>query len=89
MYQAGMHVPEISRELGCHRQTVYTALEKAGIERRDDRLTNPGVARRTHCKRGAHELTGDNVRTDGRGYRHCKACEQTRYYLKRAERGLI
>ncbi|WP_074848189.1 HNH endonuclease signature motif containing protein [Gordonia westfalica] len=30
-------------------------------------------ARKRYCKRG-HALAGENVRIDGRGYRHCRSC---------------
>ena len=44
---------------------------------------------KTHCKRG-HELVGDNVRTDKRGQRSCRACHllrgRARYSAEAARR---
>lgn len=36
-------------------------------------------ARQTHCKRG-HELSGANLRIDGRGFRRCNACKLLWYH---------
>lgn len=38
-------------------------------------------ARKTECKRG-HPLSGDNLWTDSRGIRHCKACERGHHRVR-------
>ena len=38
---------------------------------------------KTHCPHG-HEYTDDNIRRDGRGRRHCRACERARWGGRRA-----
>ena len=41
-YQAGETAPELARAYGCLPRRVYAILDRAGVERRDDRATRSG-----------------------------------------------
>lgn len=43
LYEAGNTAPQIAACLGCNKQTVYTALNAAGVKRRDDRIKKKGA----------------------------------------------
>lgn len=81
LYAQGHHVTEIAQVVGVHRATVYNNLKAAGVTMRDDRHTLPGVARKTHCKRG-HAFTEENTRVDLNGSRSCRMCAMLRDYVR-------
>lgn len=63
-----------------HLEAVPSATNKArGQSRAAQR------ARQTHCKRG-HPLSGDNLMTNKRGHRECRACTYAKNAAWRAKR---
>lgn len=83
----GLTAPQIVERIGCNRQTVYSHLNAAGIERRDDRKVLPGPPRRTHCVKRGHEMNDDNTRVAKDGSRLCRKCEAIRQNEKRERKG--
>lgn len=77
LYESGWSVSRIAKAAGSHRTTIYNHLAAAGVKMRDDRLTNPGVAPKTHCAKN-HEYTEKNTRVDKKGHKHCRTCDNER-----------
>lgn len=80
---AGMDIGHLCRNKACIR---LDHLECVPARVNVLRGTGPTAqnARKTHCKHG-HDLSGDNLRVDVRGWRSCRECQRihVRNYDKR------
>jgi hypothetical protein len=74
------HLEPVTRSENMKRgQNIGAAGRAASLARR---------AAQTHCRKGGHPLSGENLHVDGRGFRSCRICirEYQRAYYQRKVR---
>ena len=66
----------------CNQRLCVNPDHLSPAARADNTRRGDGSGRRTHCPQG-HEYSGENLRVNADGSRHCRACDRERARKKR------